>query len=449
MIECDNLIIGAGISGLSVAYYLRKLGKEYLIIEQGEPGGLCRTITHNGFFFDLTGHVIHFRDEDYKNFIENILKDNLLCLKRKAIFFFRGHYAPYPFQIYFYKIPIKEIADECIAGLRDLDRLTHKKAPNNFKEWIVANFGAGISKYFMIPYNEKLWCFPLEQISLEWVKKYIPKLDTSYLLKIIENKNSDQLEVGYNTYFFYPKEGGIGTIPKSIVAKIGDNMLTKTRLVSVNLGRKEANLSNDIRIKWKRIISTIPLPDFINIIEDCPQIIKYHASNLRYTSLISINLGIKGKVETDGHWIYFPEHEVPFHRVIIQSNLSPNVSPDSTYSLIIEKSVPPIQNINIQAVYQQIINYLLKIPLLKEKGDIIVSKMSIIKYAYPVYDVHHYSKREMILSFLEKHKIYSVGRFGSWEYMSMEDCFIQAKKVVFKVIHEKCLPEYDDELREY
>jgi protoporphyrinogen oxidase len=436
MIEYDNLIIGAGISGLSVAYHLRKLGEEYLIIEQGEPGGLARTITHNGFFFDLSGHVIHFSDEDYKDFIKDVLKDNLLYLKRKALFFFQGYYAPYPFQMYFYKIPIKKIVDECITGLRDTARITYKKAPNNFKEWIFANFGAGIAKYFMIPYNEKLWCFPLEQISLEWVKKYVPKLDINYLLNIIENKELNQQEVGYNTYFFYPKKGGIGALPKSIVAKIGDDKFLKARLVGVNLARKEATLSNGRRIRWKRLVSTIPLPDFINVTEDSPEIIKYYASNLRYTSLISINLGIKGKMENDAHWIYFPEYEVPFHRVIIQSNLSPYVSPDSTYSLIIEKSVRHIQNINVQEVYQRIISYLLKIHLLKEKDDIITSKINIMKYAYPVYDVRYYSKREIILNFLEEHGVYSIGRFGSWEYMSMEDSFIQAKKVICKVIHE-------------
>jgi protoporphyrinogen oxidase len=438
MMEYDTLIVGAGISGLSVAYHLRKLGKEYLMIDQNEPGGLCRTITHNNFFFDITGHVIHFSDEEYKNFIESTLGSNLLYLKRKALFFFQGYYAPYPFQIYFYKIPVRKIVDECITGLREIVCMTHQKIPNNFKEWIFANFGTGISKYFMIPYNEKLWCFPLEKISLEWVKKYIPKVDANYILNIVKkNENSNEQEIGYNSYFFYPKKGGIEALPKSMMTKIGDAKFVKMRLISVNFARKEALLNNNgntMRIRWKRIISTIPLPDLISIIEDCLPIIKYYASNLSYTSLISINLGVKGEVETDAHWIYFPEYEVPFHRIVIQSNLSPYVSPNSTYSLIIEKSVYSVQKINIQELYNKIIAYLLKINLLRRKDDIMVSRVNTIKYAYPIYDINHYCKREIILKFLEENGVYSIGRFGSWEYMSMEDCFIQSKKVVNKIM---------------
>ena len=56
-----TLILGGGITGLSVAYHLEQKGHtDYLVLEkENEPGGLCRSIYKNGFTFDYAGHLLH------------------------------------------------------------------------------------------------------------------------------------------------------------------------------------------------------------------------------------------------------------------------------------------------------------------------------------------------------------------------------------------------------
>lgn len=62
-----DLIIGAGISGLSYASFTTH---EYLIIEkENEPGGYCRTIKRNGFVWDYSGHFFHFQHPELKKFV--------------------------------------------------------------------------------------------------------------------------------------------------------------------------------------------------------------------------------------------------------------------------------------------------------------------------------------------------------------------------------------------
>ena len=62
-----NLIIGGGLSGLAMAYYL---GDDYLILEkEKEPGGYCRTLPNKDYVWDYAGHFYHFRTEKYKNTI--------------------------------------------------------------------------------------------------------------------------------------------------------------------------------------------------------------------------------------------------------------------------------------------------------------------------------------------------------------------------------------------
>ena len=53
------LMIGAGISNLTFANYVKK---DYLIAEkENEVGGYCRTIRKNGYVWDYAGHFFHFK----------------------------------------------------------------------------------------------------------------------------------------------------------------------------------------------------------------------------------------------------------------------------------------------------------------------------------------------------------------------------------------------------
>ena len=55
-----DLIIGAGISGLSYANFIEN---DFFIVEkESEPGGYCKTIKRNGFVWDYSGHFFHFRN---------------------------------------------------------------------------------------------------------------------------------------------------------------------------------------------------------------------------------------------------------------------------------------------------------------------------------------------------------------------------------------------------
>lgn len=55
--QIDTIIVGAGLTGLTLAYYLKKAGKKVLIIEKEDRvGGVMRTTHKNGFTFE-TGPV--------------------------------------------------------------------------------------------------------------------------------------------------------------------------------------------------------------------------------------------------------------------------------------------------------------------------------------------------------------------------------------------------------
>ena len=63
------VIVGAGLAGLSTAYHLPHAS--YRLYErEREVGGLCRSYRKDGFTFDYTGHLLHFRQPDIKALVE-------------------------------------------------------------------------------------------------------------------------------------------------------------------------------------------------------------------------------------------------------------------------------------------------------------------------------------------------------------------------------------------
>ena len=63
-----DIIIGAGISGLSYAFF--KGGNDWGIVEaENEVGGYCRTTKRNGFVWDYSGHFFHFQDAHFREIL--------------------------------------------------------------------------------------------------------------------------------------------------------------------------------------------------------------------------------------------------------------------------------------------------------------------------------------------------------------------------------------------
>src|SRR3989304_6193841 len=210
--ETEVLIIGAGLAGLSAGYHLHQ--RDHVLVEaENVVGGLCRSFVVDGFQFDCTGHLIHFRTQEGRRIIAGLIGDKLQEHQRKAAIFLEGRFTDYPFQANTYGLPA-EIVKECLMGfLRTLIQKKKKKRVSNFLDWIHETFGEGIAKYFMVPYNEKVWQHDLRDIALDWVNWSIPKPNLEDVINgALGTKNR---QFGYNPGFYYPVKGGIHLLPKS------------------------------------------------------------------------------------------------------------------------------------------------------------------------------------------------------------------------------------------
>ncbi len=428
-------ILGAGLTGLSAAYHL---GGGYDIFERDvQVGGLCRTMERDGFLFDYTGHLLHLRQDSTTRLIQELLPDRYIQHSRKSRIFSQGRLVNYPFQANIYGLP-PEVIKECIIGF--VETLTSDRrlpagasasrdagVPRSFQDWVLDTFGAGVAKYFMFPYNQKLWRTPLDQLSADWVSWAIPKPTLDEFLNGalgIQNR-----EFGYNPTFLYPKNGGVSQLPEAFARHLnaGSLLMGKTA-VEIDAGEQTIHFADGSCFQYDTLISTLPLQQFMSLLKSVPGTVREAAGTLRAISVYDVNIGVKRPNISDAHWMYFPEPDYPFYRVGFPTNFSETVAPPGCSSMYVEVSALPHERIPKQELLESVYAGLRKSGILRENDEILVEDVVRIECAYVIYDLNRKQALETILPFLASQRIHSVGRYGAWEYSSMEDAILAGKK---------------------
>jgi len=432
------LIVGAGLAGLSTAYHLKD--QEYLICEkEGEVGGLCRSCVQSGFVFDYTGHLLHLRNEYSKKLIEKLLPGAFLSHARRASVYSHELFTPYPFQANLYGLPPK-VLKECLRGFiescEERSRRRRARSPTrgrrmSFRKWVAYTLGEGIARHFMIPYNKKMWKSDLDELFCEWVEWSIP---VPRLAEVMGGAlGSVNSQMGYSAQFLYPARGGIEVLPRSFVPRV-KNLYCNKKLIAINLKQRRAWFEDKSEVRYDVLVSTIPLPELLNAIKDAHSSLARMGKRLRYISVLDINLGIGKEGVSDQHWIYFPGPEFLFYRVGVYSNFAVTMAPPHQSALYVEVSYLPGTSLNKRKALERVYRGLNTCGLLSQKDQIVVEQVVDIPYAYVVHDAVRQENLPKIMSYLKRNHIFSIGRYGSWGYLSMEDAIMQGKEVA-EVLH--------------
>jgi protoporphyrinogen oxidase len=416
--ERDVLIVGAGLAGLAAAE--RLAGHRYSIVEtEASIGGLCRSVRVGGFTFDYTGHLLHMKRPEIRDWVfDHVGRDRFLEIDRRSGVYSHGVVTEYPFQVNMHGLP-KSVVRECVTGFAGA--LAEKTPPPDdasFERWALATFGPGICRHFMIPYNEKLYRCDLRSMSADWVSWSIPKPTWTDVVAGALGRNTKRF--GYNPTFFYPAAGGIDALPNAFAPRIR-NVRLRTAVTAVDAERRIARLSTGETIEYRSMISTVPLPRLLGSISDLPAALADGARGLRHVSVLNLNLGFDAPCPMPHHWLYFAEPKFPFYRVGVYSNLCPASVPEGQSAFYVEISHRPDEAIDAGLLEPRVVEMLRNVGLIPASARVRARAAFDIPYGYVIHDWHRRSFLLEAHRFLERHGIFSVGRYGAWEYSAMED----------------------------
>lgn len=433
----ETVIIGSGLAGLSAAYHLES-GYD-LFEKDNEIGGMARSIYKDGYIFDYDGHLLHFRNEYVFNLVSGLLGENLAPHQRNSWVYSKGIFTRYPFQANFYGLP-NSVVKDCLMGLikaristarTSLGKGEARGKEGNFENWVVKTFGKAVADYFMLPYNRKFWTVEPRELTCEWLDGFVPVPD---LEDTVTGAISDNTKpYGYNSRFWYPVKGGISELVKGFSKKI-KNIHVNKKAVTIDQHRKEIVFKDGTIKKFKNLITSIPLPEVSKLLVNAPQDVRQAFSALRWTSIYVLNLGIKSDDLAEKHWVYYPEENIIFYRIGFPTSFSSGVAPRRRISIYAEIAYSDAKKIDKDKAITKTISDLKRCGIISDKSSVEISLPIDLKYGYALYDFKRKHAIEVIKDYLEKFGIYSIGRYGSWKYMSMEDVILEGKKVAEEVV---------------
>jgi protoporphyrinogen oxidase len=293
--------------------------------------------------------------------------------------------------------------------------------PNNLKEWFSYMFGEAIAEKYLIPYNEKIWKYPLEQMSLEWVKR-VPNPPMEDVVKSSLGISTE----GYThqLHFYYPKIDGIQALIKTIENKIGQySIIRGFEVTKISRADGKWVVSNGKQSRlYERIVSTIPIQSLAKAM-DVPKKVKDATDDLKYNSLITVMMGLRKK-STNLSWLYIPDRKILTHRVSFPSNYSPHVAPAGMSAVMAEitcKIEDELWRKKDEELANHVINDLHHLKII-DKQDVCFALVRRAKYAYVISDLNYNKNIRKVRNYFAKMGIGLVGRFSEFKYLNMDDC---------------------------
>lgn len=396
------IIIGAGMSGLSVARMLQERGNEALVFDEANrPGGMVKCERVQGSLFHRTGgHVFNTKRTDvldwfWKHFDKE--KEFTKAVRNAVIYIEDEKVVPYPIENHAYLLDEAELK----SFINDLVKMSAagEQHPTNFEEFLQGRFGETLYKLYFEPYNNKVWRRELSKIPLSWLEGKLPMPTVEEM--IYNNIKHVEEHAFVHSSFYYPVYGGSQFLADRIAE--GLQIVYNTRIEQVNSKNRQ----------WIVNGATADRIIFCGNIKQLPSLLSQTVALDGYVESIK-ELESHGTTsvfcEIDDNpysWIYQPSRRHESHRIICTGNFaSSNNAPGKKTGTV---------EFTDYITKENIIDNLTRMP-----GNPHYLTHHYEQYTYPI---QHNTTREVIASLrskLESKGFYLLGRFAEWEYCNMD-----------------------------
>lgn len=418
----NNVILGAGIAGISAAYHLKQKGENSVIFEKDNDwGGLCGFFEIDGFRFDRFVHFTFAKDE---KIAELFAKSSPLYAHPPVSYnYWRGCWLKHPAQNNLAPLPIEEkvkIIDSFVNRPRkDVAEIS------DYAEWLRVQYGDYFAENFPFAYTRKYWGVEAKQLETKWVGN---RLHVSPLPEVLRGAFAEQQENFYYTKFMnYPKKGGFRSIMNE--CRKGLDIRLNKKAVRIDTTAKQVEFADGTVENYDNLISSLPLPEIIKMISDVPENVQNAAKQLRWTCGYQVSLGFNRPDVAKYLWFYIYDEDVPPARVYSPNLKSPDNAPEGCSSLQAEiffANGAKVVDKNI--ILQKTVEKLKEICQFND-SDVVVKDIRFEPYANIIFTPEIYESRKVVREWLQAQGIKTIGRFGEWDYLWSHQAFESGMKV--------------------
>jgi protoporphyrinogen oxidase len=289
----------------------------------------------------------------------------------------------------------------------------------NFGDWMQGTFGDGITKYFMRPYNFKVWATHASEMSSTWIAERVSVIDYERLASNVR-EGRDDVAWGPNNTFVFPSVGGTGEIYRRVALPLADRIRYDSPIVRVSPQRRALTTADGTEHEYDALVSTMPVDLLVGLLDGAPDALTSAARDLRHNGVYMVGVGYETPLDDDKSWLYFPQDTTPFYRATNFAKYSPANVPGADItrycSYMTETSYSDVKQEPRAGLEERVEGGLRAAGVVAGRPQVASVHVEEIDYAYPVPTVGRDAALAVIQPWLTEHDIFSRGRFGSWRY---------------------------------
>lgn len=415
-------ILGTGMAGLGAGHRLKDEPVELCFFDKNSNYGGVTTSMQlpSGFTFDYGPHVSFTKDERIQKLFADNVDGQFETIQYYLNNYWQGHWVTHPVQNNMFGLPT-ELVTKVICEFAELSR-EERPSPANYEEWLLGSYGPTFSQTFPMVYTEKYHTTPAANMSTEWIG---PRMYRPSLSEVVRGSlTSVTPNIHYVTHFRYPSRGGFMSFIHRFVQH--PKCRFNHRLVRLNPKDQTLLFANGVTVPYDGVVSSIPLPDLIPLIEGAPRDVIEAAGKLACTTCILVNVGVARPDVSGVHISYFYDPDIIFTRVSFPYKMSPNNAPQGTSSIQTEiygsSKYKPLDG-DPSSYIDKTIKDLIRCGLIGE-GDEILEKFAMrLDYANIIFDLDRKPSLDVVHGYLDSIGVAYCGRYGDWGYIWTDESF--------------------------
>lgn len=384
------LILGAGPAGLSFANSLLKKGEDsFLVLEKEDSsGGLCRCVEVDGAPFDIGGgHFLDVKDAKVNEFLFQYMEESEWNqYERDSRIDLDGILIQHPMESNIWQLDV----DRQVQYLKSIAAAgcnIGTAKPQGFADWIYWKLGERIAADYMLPYNRKMFGDNLEELGTYWMEK-LPDVSFEETLRSCLLRKPYGTEPAHSK-FYYPKQFGFGELWSRMADALGDRIEYQKQVRRIDFAKREVETSDGTAYRADIIVTTIPWRE-IEVFDNMPEENRRSIKKLKHTSIRTEYFS--GNLNTKAQWIYYPDLNIPYHRILVRHNF---LSGSRGYWT----------ETNME-----------RIGMTEEGG----SFNYINEYAYPLNTIGKPEVMKQLLGWCKEQNIYGLGRWGEHQHYNSD-----------------------------
>ncbi len=416
------VVLGTGMAGFGAAYRLHAEGiRPVMYDKNAHYGGHTASFRHgSGFLFDVGPHISFTKDPRIQDLFAQSVEQRYETIQINLNNYWRGHWPLHPVQLHLHGLP-EDVIVKVISDFVE-ERHAPERPVKNYADWLLASFGRTFAELFPMQYARKYHLTTAENMSTDWLG---PRIYRPSLEEVLRGALSpDAAHVHYITHFRYPSDGGFMCYLRKFLP-MGEVTLDH-EVLSIDPCTRELTFANSLVTRYDSLISSVPLPDLISIIQGAPPDVVDASRRLACSACVLVNIGVNRQDISAAHMTYFYDEDICFTRLGFPHLLSPHNAPPGTGSIQAEvyfsDKYKPFTGAPEDWI-EPVIRDLRRCGLLREDDQILFSDAMLLRYANVIFDLDRAAALQTVHGYLDELGIAYCGRYGDWGYMWTDESF--------------------------